>query len=83
MFAYFIPILFLLILLYSIFKKVKPYDAFTSGAKKAVPFAVSIFPCLVSIFVLTELFEISGLADAFTTALSPVFGFFGNTDRTH
>ena len=61
--AYLIPILFLIIFVFSIFKKVKPYDAFTLGAKSAVPFAVSVFPYLVSIFVLTELFEVSGLSN--------------------
>lgn len=75
--AYFIPVFFIIILVYSLFKKVKPYDAFTEGAKSAVPFAVSIFPYLVSIFVLTELFEISGLSAFLTKILSPVFGFFG------
>ncbi len=71
--AYFIPVLFLLILIFSFFKKVKPYDAFTDGAKSAVPFAVSIFPYLVSIFILTELFEVSGLSNWFSNLLSPVF----------
>ena len=74
---YFIPLLFLIIFIYAIFKKVKPYDAFTLGAKSAVPFAVSVFPYLVSIFVLTELFDACGLSDLFAKALSPVFGFFG------
>ena len=62
--AYFIPILFLVIFVYAIFKKVKPYDAFCDGAKSAVPFAVSIFPYLVTIFILTEF-------------LSPFFRFLG------
>ncbi len=75
--AYFIPILFLVILIFSFFKKVKPYDAFTDGAKSAVPFAVSIFPYLVSIFILTELFEASGLSDLFTNLLAPVFRLLG------
>lgn len=75
--SYLIPILFLLIFVFAIFKKVKPYDAFTLGAKSAVPFAVSIFPYLVSIFVLTELFEVSGLSDFLLRFLSPVFEFFG------
>ncbi len=75
--AYFIPILFLIILVFSIFKKVKPYDAFTEGAKAAVPFAVSVFPYLVSIFVLTELFEVSGLSNVFSNRLSPVFSIMG------
>ena len=74
---YFIPLLFLIIFIYAIFKKVKPYDAFTLGAKSAVPFAVSVFPYLVSIFVLTELFDACGLSDLFAKALSPLFGFFG------
>ena len=75
--AYLIPILFLIILLFSFFKKVKPYDAFTHGAKSAIPFAVSIFPYLVSIFVLTELFEVSGISAFFTRVLSPVFSLLG------
>lgn len=75
--AYLIPILFVFIYLYSLFKKVKPYDAFTQGAKSAIPFAVSIFPYLVSIFVLTELFEQSGLSDAVSKFLSPLFKVIG------
>ena len=74
---YFIPVLFLIIFIVALIKKVKPYDAFTLGAKSAVPFAVNIFPYLVSIFVLTELFEISGISNAVTTFLSPVFNLFG------
>ena len=74
---YLIPILFLIIFIYSVVKKVKPYDAFTSGAKSAVPFAVSIFPYLVSIFVLTELFEVSGLSKIIINFISPVFKMFG------
>lgn len=75
--SYFIPVFIIVILVYSLCKKVKPYDAFTEGAKSAIPFAVSVFPYLVSIFVLTELFEISGLSGVLTRLLSPVFGFFG------
>ncbi len=75
--AYLIPVLFLVIFLFSIFKKVKPYDAFTLGAKSAIPFATSVFPYLVSIFVLTELFEVSGLSDLLLKILSPVFSIFG------
>lgn len=74
---FFIPILFLVIFLYAMIKKVKPYDAFTDGAKAAVPFAVSVFPYLVSIFVLTELFEVSGLSNALCSLLSPVFSALG------
>ncbi len=74
---YFIPALFLIIFVYSLVKKVKPYDAFVTGAKSAIPFAVSVFPYLVSIFVLTELFEVSGISNAVANLLSPVFSFLG------
>ncbi len=75
--VYVIPALFLFIFIYAAVKKVKPYEAFTEGAKSAVPFAVSVFPYLVSIFVLTELFEQSGVADLLTDLLSPIFNILG------
>ena len=58
-------------------KKVRPYDAFTDGVKSAIPFAVSIFPYLASIFIMTELFEASGLSSVVSKFISPVFGLFG------
>lgn len=78
---YFIPIFFLIIFIYGAIKKVKPYDAFTEGAKSAIPFAASVFPFLVSIFVLTELFEASGLSAVLTKLLSPFFGLLGIPDE--
>ena len=74
---YFIPILFLIIFFFALIKKVKPYDAFTLGAKSAIPFAASLFPYLVSIFVITELFEISGISNAVSTFISPFFNLLG------
>lgn len=74
---YFIPVLFLIIFVYSAVKKVKPYDAFVSGAKNAIPFALSLFPYLLAIFVLTELFEASGLSNLLSNILSPVLNLFG------
>ncbi len=75
--VYLIPLLFILIFAFAIFKKVKPYESFTFGAKSAIPFALSIFPYLVSIFVLTELFEASGLSTALSKFLSPFFNLLG------
>ena len=74
---YFIPLIILFIFLIAVFKKIKLYDTFTNGAKSAVPYLVGIFPFLVSIFILTELFEKSGLSDLIADLFSPVFNFFG------
>ncbi len=79
--VYLIPLLFILIFSFAIFKKVKPYDAFTTGVKSALPFAMSVFPYLVSIFILTELFEVSGLSFALSRILSPIFNLLGIPDE--
>ena len=79
---YFIPVLFLLIFAFAIIKKVKPYDAFTMGAKSAIPYAVNIFPYLASIFVMTELFEASGLSTFISGLVAPAFSFFGIPPET-
>lgn len=75
--VYFIPLLFILIFIFALVKKVKLYDAFTNGVKGAIPLAINIFPYLVSIFVLTELFEKSGVSDFFIDILSPFFNVVG------
>ena len=77
MMVYVTPLIFLIVILFGIFKKVKPYDSFVQGAKGGIPFAVSIFPYLVAIFILTELFEVSGITNFISKVLSPFFNFLG------
>ena len=72
-----IPVIFLAVFAFAIFKKVKVYDEFSAGVGEAVKFTVSLVPCLCAIFMMCEIFEASGLADAFTGFLSPAFGFLG------
>ncbi len=72
-----IPVFFLFIYVFSSVKKVKPYDAFVEGASSAVGFAVSVMPYLTAIFVLTGLFEVSGLSNIFIKICSPFFSFLG------
>ena len=74
---YFVPLLILAVFIIAFIKKIKPYDSFIEGAKSAVPFAVNLFPYLVCIFILTELFEVSGLTNLLCKVLSPVFSFLG------
>ena len=75
--SYIIPVLFLIIFLFGFIKKVKIYDSFVEGAKGAIPFAVSLFPYLLCIFILTELFEVSGVSKFLVELLSPVFSLMG------
>ena len=75
--ALIIPVVFIAVFGFAIFKKVKIYDEFSAGVGEAVRFTVSLIPCLAAIFMMCELFEASGLADWFTELLSPVFGALG------
>lgn len=72
-----IPLLFIAVFLFAAIKKVKIYDVFIRGAKGAVPLVVNIFPYLAAIFMLTELFERSGLSSLLCDFLSPAFSFLG------
>ena len=74
---YVIPVLFLLILIFGFIKKVSPYSSFIEGSKEAIPFAFSLFPYLLCIFILTELFEVSGISIFLAEILSPLFKFLG------
>ena len=71
--ALIIPAVFIAVFLFAMFKRVKIYDEFSAGVGDTVKFTFSIIPCLAAIFMMCELFEASGLADAFTGFLSPAF----------
>ena len=75
--ALIIPLIFIVVIVFAIAKKVKIYDEFSAGVNDAVKFTISLVPFLAAIFMMCELFEASGLADKFTEVLSPVFSFLG------
>lgn len=72
-----VPLLFVLLFGYALFKKVKLYDSFTEGVKEAIPLILSVFPYLAAILMLSELFEQSGLSETLTRTLSPLFSALG------
>lgn len=74
---YIIPAIFILVFVFATVKKVRVYDEFSEGVKEAVKFTFSLIPCLTAIFMMCELFEISGLAGGVTRLLSPVFSALG------
>ena len=76
-FALLIPLIFIVSFLFASCKKVKVYDSFVEGAKKAIPLIVSIFPYLATITMLSTLLEVSGLDKLLVSWLAPVFSFFG------
>lgn len=46
--SYMIPLVVLIILIYSIRKRINVYDSFIEGAKEGIELAISIFPCYLA-----------------------------------
>ena len=76
-FASLIPVIFLVSFLYASKRKIKVYDAFTEGAKGAIPMVTTIFPYIACVMILAELFSVSGLEEKTLDFLSPFFSFLG------
>ncbi len=75
--AYIIPILLIALFIYANIKKVNTYEHFVNGAKMSLNLIFDIFAYIVAIFVVIELFTVSGLSDKLSQVLSPVFNFLG------
>lgn len=75
--AYIIPILLILLFVYANLKKINTYQAFVNGAKMSLNLVFDIFAFIVAIFMIIELFTVSGLSDKLSTLLEPVFNFLG------
>lgn len=58
-------------------KKVKLFDCFTDGVKGAIPLVTSIFPYIATVAMLSKLFEVSGMEQALSKWLSPLFSLTG------
>lgn len=72
-----IPAVFVAVFIAAAAKKVNVFSSFAAGAGEGIKFTVSLLPMLAAVFMMCELFENSGLADALARALGPVLGFFG------
>lgn len=75
--ALLIPVIFIIVFVFAIVKKVKIYDEFSAGIGEALRFVFTLIPCLAAIFMMCELFETSTLSDKLSEFMSPVFSFFG------
>lgn len=74
---YILPILIVVLLLYSLIKKVNTYNCFVVGAKSSFDLILTSFPYIATIFVAVEIFNVSGLSVMFSDFVAPVFEFFG------
>lgn len=70
--SYIVPGIILISVISAIVKKVSVYDSFIDGIKEAVSLTIGLLPYLMSIFILLEVFEVSGI----NTYISKYLGFF-------
>ncbi|MBO5926576.1 MAG: spore maturation protein [Clostridia bacterium] len=70
---YVIPFIIILLIVFSTIKRKNVYEIFVNGAKEAIPLIISIFPYIIAIYLMVELFKCSGLLYFFTNILSPLF----------
>ncbi len=74
---YVIPSILVLLVLFATIKRLNVYDAFVDGGKESLSLVKDVFPYLTAIFILIELFKISGLTAYLTKILAPPLAFFG------
>ena len=74
---YVLPIVIIILLLYSVIKKNNTYNSFVVGAKSSFDLVLTSFPYLATIFIAFEIFQVSGLAYLFSDFVAPVFEFLG------
>lgn len=75
--SYIVPIFITFVLLYASYKNLNTYNIFVKGAKGAIDLVISIFPFIVAIMVSVALMRVSGLTQALTNLISPIFNLLG------
>lgn len=74
---YILPIIFIVLLVFCLTKKVKVYDCFVLGAKDSLSLVLEILPYLATIFICIESFKASGLSNIVATALAKPLSYIG------
>lgn len=74
---YLIPAILLITFIVAAIKRVKVYDSFIIGIKESLTLVISLLPYLASIFMLIEIFRVSGLSQKLTNILAVPFSFLG------
>jgi spore maturation protein SpmA/spore maturation protein SpmB len=76
-----ILLIFLLIVLGALYKKIDVFDAFIDGAKGGFETALKIIPYLVGILVAVSMLRTSGTFDVIMSGIKNMFVFFGADTR--
>lgn len=72
-----IPIIFLVIITYGMFKGRQVYEWFIEGAKEGLNVCLRIFPCILAIIIAVEIFKKANLMNLLTNIMSPLTNLIG------
>ena len=72
--SYFIPVLMVCIILFSLAKRVSLYQSLIAGARDGLEIVIQIIPSMVMIFTAVRMLEASGALAALLHLLEPVIG---------
>ncbi|MCL2703096.1 MAG: spore maturation protein [Defluviitaleaceae bacterium] len=72
-----IPLLFVVIIVYGLLKKVRVYDAFIEGAKDGFSTVLTILPTLIGLMVSIGILRTSGALTALSSLLQPACATIG------
>ncbi len=76
-----ILLVFLLVVLGGVYKKIDVFDAFVTGAKNGFETAIRIIPYLVGILVAVSMLRTSGTFDVVINGMKSFFALFGSDTR--
>lgn len=82
MMDYLVPVLLLLISLLALWRKENAYDILLTGASEGLSLLKSILPALILLLTAVHMLRASGAAELLSSALSPLFSFFGIPPET-
>lgn len=72
-----VPILLILTFFIAIINKVSVFESFADGVRASLKLMMDLIPYLVAIFMVLELFRVSGLAALLSDFLAPFFKLIG------
>ncbi len=75
--AYVVPVLFLIVLVVSLFKKKDAYSYFIDGSRSAIDLMVGVFPYLMTIMMCVQIFRATGVSAAVSSFVAPAFEAMG------
>ena len=80
--AYIIPVLLALVFARALWCKTDIFSSLSAGAKDGLRVMLEIFPSLLALFPAISMLRASGAFEAISSALAPLFAFFGIPSET-